>query len=64
VVFSVQFVLRLYTEEQLPLAVRQTDSWELQKQFGNPEEGERPPLEATTKECIEDHDCVIVICKV
>jgi hypothetical protein len=26
VVFSVQFVLRLYTEEQLPLAVRQTDS--------------------------------------
>jgi hypothetical protein len=70
-VFSVRSVPILYNEDQLALSAsretvcRQADSWGFQLwaagswgrgQFGNPDEGERPPLEAATKQRSENRD--------
>jgi hypothetical protein len=62
--FSVRSVPMLYNEDQLPLPVSreslQAVSWEAgtwgRGQIGNPGEGERPPLEAATKQRSEESD--------
>jgi hypothetical protein len=67
-VFSVRSVPRLYGEDQLPLQdsreclqadgqlrVAESGSW-ARGQLGNPQEGERPTLEAATKQRSEDRD--------
>jgi hypothetical protein len=38
-----------------PPVIKQLD-WQKRRQFGNPEEGERPPLEAATKQRNADCD--------
>jgi hypothetical protein len=82
-VFSVWSMPRCYKQGKLgavsqltagvqccELLLWQTDGWG-RRQFGNPEEGERPPLEAATKQRLvktvtdwEDLVCPVVICEV
>jgi hypothetical protein len=71
-VFAVRYAPRLYNNDQLPLPVSpsreseresagtqlrvaEAGSWG-REQFGNPDEGERPPLEAATKQRSEVRD--------
>jgi hypothetical protein len=60
-VFSTQFMQKCYKQDKLEITVRESlgfscelllleaGSWG-REQFGNPEEGARPPLEAATKQ--------------
>jgi hypothetical protein len=81
-VFSTRSVPRWYKQDNLEVAVREllrfsrckvflleAGSW-ARGQFGNPEEGGRPPLKAATKQRLvktvtdwEDMVCPIVICE-